>query len=81
MISSLKETVIYPLLYPELFSSASGLVGAPKGVVLYGPPGCGKTMLAKAVASESGATFINLRVSALTGKTLLLIDRSTNTYR
>ncbi|KAJ3413232.1 hypothetical protein HDV05_008292 [Chytridiales sp. JEL 0842] len=68
IIDSLKETVIYPLMYPQLFSSASGLLGAPKGVLLYGPPGCGKTMLAKALASESGATFINLHVSTLTEK-------------
>ncbi|KAJ3295235.1 hypothetical protein HK104_002896 [Borealophlyctis nickersoniae] len=68
IVESLKETVIYPLCYPKLFSSASGLLGAPKGVLLYGPPGCGKTMLAKALAKESGASFINLHVSTLTEK-------------
>ncbi|KAI8890662.1 AAA-domain-containing protein [Backusella circina FSU 941] len=68
IIQDLREGVIYPLCYPELFTSASGLLGAPKGVLLYGPPGCGKTMMAKALAKESGATFINIHVSTLTDK-------------
>ncbi|CAG8566840.1 394_t:CDS:10 [Paraglomus occultum] len=68
IIWSLKESVIYPLRYPQLFASKSGLLGVPKGVLFYGPPGCGKTMLAKALACESGATFINLHVSTLTDK-------------
>ncbi|EPQ26233.1 uncharacterized protein PFL1_06168 [Pseudozyma flocculosa PF-1] len=68
IISSLQESVIAPLCYPELFTNASGLLGAPKGVLLYGPPGTGKTMLAKALAKESGATFINMHVSTLTNK-------------
>ncbi|KAK7025569.1 mitochondrial dynamin GTPase Msp1 [Paramarasmius palmivorus] len=68
IISSLRESVIYPLLYPSLFSGSSSLLGAPKGVLLYGPPGCGKTMLAKALAKESGATFINIAASVLTNK-------------
>lgn len=68
IISSLRESVIYPLLYPNLFTSTSSLLGAPKGVLLFGPPGCGKTMLAKALAKESGATFINIAASVLTNK-------------
>ncbi|CAM0141815.1 mitochondrial dynamin GTPase Msp1 [Umbelopsis sp. WA50703] len=68
IVQDLRESVIYPLCYPQLFTSASGLLGAPKGVLLYGPPGCGKTMLAKALAKESNATFINLHVSTLTDK-------------
>ncbi|KAI0793057.1 P-loop containing nucleoside triphosphate hydrolase protein [Irpex lacteus] len=67
IIASLRESVIYPLQYPHLFSSSS-LLGAPKGVLLFGPPGCGKTMLAKALAKESGATFINIAASVLTSK-------------
>jgi SpoVK/Ycf46/Vps4 family AAA+-type ATPase len=66
-VSSLRESIIYPLVYPDLFSSSS-LLGSPKGVLLYGPPGCGKTMLAKALAKESGATFINIAASVLTNK-------------
>ncbi|KAI8901242.1 P-loop containing nucleoside triphosphate hydrolase protein [Globomyces pollinis-pini] len=68
IIESLRETVIYPLVYPELYESISGLLGPPRGVLLYGPPGCGKTMTAKALAKESGATFINLHVSTMTDK-------------
>ncbi|KAI9596187.1 AAA-domain-containing protein [Syncephalis fuscata] len=68
IIQELNESVIYPLAYPQLFTSASGLLGAPKGVLLYGEPGCGKTMIAKALAKESGATFINMHISTLTDK-------------
>ncbi|KAF8635900.1 hypothetical protein AX15_000079 [Amanita polypyramis BW_CC] len=68
IIAHLREAVIYPLLYPDLFSATSSLLSAPKGVLLYGPPGCGKTMLAKALAKESGATFINIAASVLTNK-------------
>ncbi|BGP33836.1 mitochondrial dynamin GTPase Msp1 [Rhodotorula toruloides] len=63
IISQLREAVIFPLCYPQLFESSAGLFGAPKGVLLYGPPGCGK-----ALARESGATFINMHVSTLTDK-------------
>ncbi|ORX61678.1 AAA-domain-containing protein [Hesseltinella vesiculosa] len=68
IIQDLRESVIYPLCYPEMFTTASGLLGAPRGVLLYGPPGCGKTMMAKALAKESNATFVNLHISTLTDK-------------
>ncbi len=52
----LKEAVEWPLKYPQRFKDIG--IRAPRGVLLYGPPGCGKTMLAKAVAHESEANFI-----------------------
>jgi len=68
IIEELREGVIYPLTLPHLYAGHSSLLTAPSGVLLYGPPGCGKTMLAKALARESGACFINLHISTLTEK-------------
>ncbi|ETN47074.1 uncharacterized protein HMPREF1541_01264 [Cyphellophora europaea CBS 101466] len=68
IIDELRESVIYPLTMPNLYTGSSSLLSAPPGVLLYGPPGCGKTMLAKALAHESGACFINLHISTLTEK-------------
>lgn len=67
MIRELRETVILPIQRKELFAD-SQLTQPPKGVLLHGPPGCGKTLIAKATAREAGTRFINLDVSILTDK-------------
>ncbi|CAN6599317.1 outer mitochondrial transmembrane helix translocase [Trichomonascus vanleenenianus] len=68
IIDELRESVLYPLTVPGLFTHHSSLLQAPKGVLLYGPPGCGKTMLAKALAAESSANFINIKMSTIMDK-------------
>ena len=60
---ALIEMVEWPLKNPQVFKTMG--IRPPKGVMLYGPPGCGKTMLAKAVACESGANFIYVKAAEL----------------
>jgi transitional endoplasmic reticulum ATPase len=55
----LREAVEWPIKYPQIFEQMG--IRPPKGILLYGPPGCGKTLLAKAAATESGANFIAVK--------------------
>lgn len=57
-IQRIREMIELPLKHPEVFERLG--IDAPKGVLLYGPPGCGKTLIARAVANETDAHFITI---------------------
>jgi proteasome regulatory subunit len=65
-IQEIRETVELPLTHPEMFTEIG--IEPPRGILLYGLPGTGKTLLAKAVAHESKATFIHMSGSELVHK-------------
>ncbi|KAJ3895510.1 P-loop containing nucleoside triphosphate hydrolase protein [Lentinula edodes] len=66
VITKLRETVEWPLLHPEAFQRLG--VKPPKGILLYGPPGCSKTVLARACACESGVNFVAVKGPELLNK-------------
>lgn len=62
----IKEAIIYPFTHPEMYQHLN--VAPSRGILFYGPPGCGKTLLAKATARESHATFISVKTSDIMDK-------------
>lgn len=65
-IQRVREMIELPLKYPQIFERLG--IEAPKGVFLYGPPGCGKTLIARAVANETDAYFVSISGPEIMGK-------------
>ncbi len=65
-LQKVREMIELPLKYPEIFERLG--IDPPKGVLLYGPPGCGKTLIARAVANETSAYFTHITGPEIMGK-------------
>ncbi|CAM9628560.1 unnamed protein product, partial [Discosporangium mesarthrocarpum] len=65
-VEAIRELIELPLRHPEMFTKVG--VPAPRGVLLYGPPGCGKTLLARAVIAETGAHLVTINGPDIMGK-------------
>lgn len=65
-LQRVREMIELPLRYPQVFERLG--IDPPKGVLLYGPPGCGKTLIARAVANETSAYFIHITGPEIIGK-------------
>ena len=63
---SLRQLIEWPLKYPDKIRQLG--ISPPRGVLLYGPPGCSKTMIAKALATESDLKFLTIKGAELLSK-------------
>lgn len=70
VLKDIKELIEYPLKHPEVYTWLG--IEPPRGILLHGPPGCGKTALAHAIAAESGVPFFKVSgpeiVSGMSGR-------------
>ena len=66
ILQDIRELIEYPLTHPEIYAHIG--IDPPRGILLHGPPGCGKTLLAKAVSNESRANFISIKGPELLNK-------------
>lgn len=65
-VNKIRQSIEWPLKHPEVFKKVG--ITSPNGILLYGPPGCSKTMIAKALATESGLNFFAVKGPELFSK-------------